>query len=230
MTTDISLNLTQPTFFEISEISTGAAELFPAVWGAAEGLASPDVKIRTAALERLVELGAPRLSPLVAYLVATRLSDPDLGLRCRVIKVAGELLSLDDQGRLAPEPVRRHLSAHLAQMRNRSIFCLLEAASHDPQTAPNIARLLNACPHAGNHLADILSNRNAPLAIRRQAAHFIGRVGFLDTLPVLERLSTRLEARLNGQQSMPFAPSSAPDEADLLPSIQYALHQLRSTT
>jgi hypothetical protein len=218
----------QPAFIEVAETSIGVAELFPAVWNAAEGLTSPITRIRSEALDRLLELGAPRLSPLVAYLLATRLIDPDISLRYRVIQILGELLALDEQGRLAPEPVRRHLSGYLAQMRTRNIFALLEVAVSDPRAEPHISRLLNACPFAGNHLAEILADRNITLPIRQQAAYFIGRVGFLDALPTLERLAARLGTRLSGQQSMPFAPPpSGQDESELLPVVQNALRLLR---
>ena len=55
----------------------------------------------------------------------------------------------------------------------------------------------------------------------------IGRVGFLDALSSLERLENKLETRLNGQKTMPFAPPPSLDEADLLPAIRMALNSLR---
>jgi hypothetical protein len=56
----------------------------------------------------------------------------------------------------------------------------------------------------------------------------IGRVGYLDALPALERLLARLESRLHGQQAMPFAPKSSLEEAELLPDLQLTLTLLRS--
>jgi hypothetical protein len=104
----------------------------------------------------------------------------------------------------------------------------MQVAVHDTNTKQYIARLLNACPYAGEHLADILSDRKVPLTIRLQAAYFIGQVGYLDVIQDLERLATRLESRLMGQQAMPFAPRSEPDETVLLPAIQNTLTMLRS--
>jgi hypothetical protein len=223
------LSPVQPTFFEVIETTTGLLELFPAVWSAAESLTSPDVHTRSSALDRLVELGAPRLSPLIAYLLATRLTDPDLPLRCRVVRILGELLSIDQNGHLAPDTVRRHLTSFLAQMRNRPIFCLLQTAIADPSLEPHITRLFNSCPHAGAHLAEIFSDRGMPLPVRQQAVHFVGQVGFLEAVPALERLAVRLEARLTGQQSMPFAPPiTSQDESDLLPEMRSAIRALRS--
>ncbi len=217
----------QPTFLEVIETSSGLLELFPAVWSAAEGLTSPDVHIRSTSLTRLQELGAPRLSALISYLLATRITEPDLSLRCRIVRTLGDLLVADNAGRQAPDSVRRHMIHYLAQMRTRPIYCLLQAVIAEPGLQEHTARLLNNCPHAGNHLAEIFSNREVPLDVRQQAVHFVGLAGFLEALPALERLATRLEARRTGQQSMPFAPpANTQDESKLLQEINQTLLML----
>jgi HEAT repeat protein len=221
--------MSQPALFEdIDETAHGAIELFPAVWGAVEDLASPEAALRHQALDKLEDLDAPRLSPLVAYMITTRLTDPDISFRQRAIKVLGRVLTPDEQGRLPTDAIIRCLNSYLSQMRTRSVYALLEAAAGSPTLAPYAARLFNACPFAGNHLGDILSNRKMPLEIRKQAAYFLGEVGFLDSIPVLERLESRLASRLKGQQSMSFAPPSAGDEIELMPDVQRALLYLRS--
>jgi len=222
------IKMRQPTLFGLSETSSDILELFPALWGAAEELTSPELDIRQAALKRLAVMNAPRLSPLIAYLVASRITEPDLALRTRVVQLLSEILAPDKDGQPAPESVIRHLSASLAQMRTRSMVALLQVAALDPGSASLAARLFNACPYGGTQLAEILSDRKAPLEIRRQAAQMIGLVGYLDALPTLDRLETRLSVRLNGQQSMPFALSSGPDESELLPVIQNTIEMLRS--
>ena len=218
----------QPPLFEFGETTSGAVELFPAVWGAAEALAAPETHLRHQGLDRLMEIGAPRLSPLIAYLLATRLTDPDLKMRTRIVYVLGELLMPDVRGSAAPEPVRHYLAAVLSQMRIRSIFGLLEVAVHDPKAERAIARLLNTCPNAGRHLADILAERKNPLPVRCKATHFIGLVGYLDALPTLERLHQRLEARLAGQQAMPFASPVTPEDSELLPVLRQTVVSLKA--
>jgi HEAT repeat protein len=225
-----SLDQLQPALFDWADVSTGAVELFPAVWGAAEDLTAPDLVTRSAALERLSELGAPRLSPLVAYLLATRLSEPDLALRARVVRSLGDVLQPDSQQRSTPEPVRRRVAAVLAQLRTRLVLSLLEVGAVYVDTRPHLARLLNAAPQAGEHLATLLADRSVPLPVRQQAAYFIGLVGYLEAQPTLTRLATRLEARLAGQQAMPFAPPpDQQDETTLLPAVQEALRLLRAS-
>ena len=222
------LQILQPPLFPLGEASAGAMELFPTVWGACEDLASPDAALRHKGLDRLLELGAPRLSPLVTYLLTTRLADSDRGLRARVIQALGAVLLPDLEGRPASEAVRRYLVVALAQMRTRSIYALLEVAYIEVDTAACVARLLNVCPYAGGHLVEILNERKLPLTVRRAAVDFIGSVGYLEAIPALERLATRLEARLGGQQSMPFAPPAVQDETDLLPVVQAALAMLKA--
>ena len=220
--------ITQPVLFELLEASIGSVELFPAVWSAAERLADPEAKTRLEALQQLVDLNAPRLSPLVAYLAATRLSDPDLEMRHQVVLVLGELLTVDKEGRTADEMVRQYITTYLSQMRTRLVFSLLQVAEKFQDADANIARLLNACPFAGEHLVEILGDRASAISIRKKAIFFVGLVGYLDAIPALERLVARLEARQNGQQSMSFVSSSSSDEGDLLPAIRQALASLRA--
>ncbi len=226
----ITLDVLQPPLFEFGEATPGALELFPAVWSAAEELVSPELAVRQRGLARLEEMGAARFSPLVAYLLFTRLSDADAALRRQVTYLLSGLLIPDERGFAAPEPVRRYVTAALGQMRTRPIFGMLEVLAADLGAEPILARLLNACPHAGRHLVDILSERKNPLAVRYAAARMIGRVGYLDAIPALERLAARLETRRSGQQAMPFAamPASGADEVDLLPAITEALTRLQA--
>jgi hypothetical protein len=79
-------------------------------------------------------------------------------------------------------------------------------------------------------MVSILENRKTLLAVRLQAVIMIGLVGFLDTVPFLERLENRLATRLEGQQSFPAMYSSPPapvEEDELLPAIRTAIRRLR---
>jgi HEAT repeat protein len=220
------ISLTQPALFDFTQTTRGAVELFPEVWGALEDLIASKSSLRLAAIERLANLRAPRLSGLVAYLMATRLTDADLTVRVQIIRVLAEIFTPDEQGQSVLEPVKGVLSTYLANLDPWEVSCLVEASLFEPTIISNIARLLNYCPNAASHLADILTDRKASLELRRRAAELIGKVGYLEALPVLERLQVRLAARLRGQQSMPFAPPPTPDEAELLPVVEQALSLL----
>jgi hypothetical protein len=98
-----------------------------------------------------------------------------------------------------------------------------------PDIFESTAKLLNASPYAGTHLIDISVSKRTPIEIRRKALCLIGAVGYIDALPALERMAARLEARVNGQQIMPFAPQSNVEDIDLLPDLRNAIASLRST-
>jgi hypothetical protein len=124
--------------------------------------------------------------------------------------------------------VRQWLRAYLGQIRTRKVFAMLEMVDAAPESEEDVAALLNHSTGAGVHLAEILADRSAPICIRRQAAQFIGRVGFVNAIPTLERMAEKLENRLNGQQAMPFAPRDENDEVELLPAVNDALVRLRA--
>lgn len=223
----MDINFSQPMLFDFAETASGALEFFPEVWGAAEKLTSPDVLERRDALDRLIVLDAPRLSPLVAYLVANRIFDSDLELRYKAIDVLGKILSPRETGKLSPPAIRSHLKEYCSQMGDQGFIKLLEVAEAYPEAESNIASLFNLCSQSGETLVKILSDRKVLFELRRQAIIFIGRVGFLEAIPSLEKFESRLESRVNGQKSMPFAPPSTSDENSLLPFVQATLALLK---
>ena len=81
---------------------------------------------------------------------------------------------------------------------------------------------------AGYHLINIIADRNQPISIRKLAILYIGRIGYLDALPELERLENRLESHLAGQRSFTFTTAYTPKDTQLLPSIRTALSNLRA--
>lgn len=223
------IQIAQPFLFDYANVITNAVELFPAVWSAAEDITSPDTNLRRSGLVRLRELNAPRVSPLVAYLIAARLDDPDLSLRRQVMETVGELLIPDEDGFSTPENVRRHLLNRLTQIRTRTLLCLLEVAATYPETESHLFHILKVCPLASGYLCDILADRQVPVPVRTQAVHFIGQVGYTDAITAIERQEARLTSRLMGQQSMSFVgPTATAEEAELLPAIEKALALLKA--
>jgi hypothetical protein len=198
-------------------------EDWTAVWEALEAFTSPELVQRRSAFDRLLALGVVRYSPLAAFLCATRLTEPDIELRARIVQVLAETLSADEAGRMAPDAVRSTLAAQLSAMRTRPIFAMLQVVDFDKTAETLVARLLSYCSFAGGHLADILANRQMPLSVRKQAAFYIGRIGYLDALPALERMTVRLESRINSGGLM-----REEDETSLLPLIRDALAVLKA--
>ena len=223
MDTDFS----QLVLFNFTDTASGALEIFPEVWGALEKLTSPDLLERRDALDCLIVLDAARLSPLVSYLVATRIYDPDLELRSKVVDVLGKILSPRETGKLAAPKVRLHLKEYCLQMGNRGFLMLLEVANAYPDTESKVASLFNLCSQSGEGLVKIMGDRKIPFELRRQAIIYIGIVGFLEAIPALEKFENRLESRMNGQKTMSFAPPSVSEENTLLPVIQTTLAMLQ---
>jgi HEAT repeat protein len=217
----------QPTLFDAAAIN-GVVELFPAVWSAAEALSHSNPAARRAGLERLEHADAARFSPLISYLLTTRLTDPDLLIRSGIIRALGHSLLPGPQGEVTPELVRSQTIHHLAQMRTRPIYAILEAADFDSQIERFVRAIFNACPQASKQLTAILTGRNFPLKIRIQAARWIGQIGYMEAIDPLERYESRLMTRRQGQYRMAFAANDSSDEDALLPVIQDTLRILRT--
>jgi len=219
---------TQPVLFALGDVSRGAMELYPAVWGELEKLIMGEESIRLDALNKLAEMDVARFSPLVIFLLTTKLTDVSLLVRSRTVELISSILSPDKDGNLTPEDVLECLKSCLAQMRTRQVYAVLQVLHTRPDLLLQASRLLNYCPYAGNHLTDVASSRQAPMEIRRMAILLIGEVGYLDALPALERLLSRLESRLNGQHAMPFAPQVGAEDTSLIPEINQAMTLLRT--
>jgi len=216
----------QPALFELGNTSSGTLELMPKLWFAAEALSSPNGADRRAGLSVIIDKKGARLSPLLSYLVFTRLSDPDLAIRKSIVEALADVLGPDEQGLPAPQQVRVNLYTHLSRMDKNHIFALLQVADYDSSTGSQVEILIKACTFSGDHLAEIVYDRSMPLVIREIAATMIGRIGYLDAQPTLERLANRLEAKVNGQQVMPFNRMNGDDEVTLLPAVRTALELL----
>jgi hypothetical protein len=202
-------------------------ELFPEVWSAAEKVVSPDLQLRWEGLESLLLLNAHRYSPLVLYLLCTRIGDPDIDLRARIVEALADVIQPDLNGKPAPDNVRVILLDYFSGIRTRQIYGLLQILVVYPTLEESVSRLINACSYANHQLVDIVNERTKPLEIRQVAIRIIGAVGYVEAIPALDRLSARLEARMNGQRAMPFAPPSEKTEVDLLVTIRETLTSLR---
>jgi hypothetical protein len=220
--------LTQPHLFDFTDPATGVMELFPTVWTALERLVSNNMDRKNKGLDQLLDLDAHRLSSLVAYVLATCLSESDVKFRFRIVQALGNLFSKETTSPSASDAVLQSLKTYLSKMRRRRIYALLEVAEFYPASVTEVAALIKTCSHAGGTLADIFSDRKIPVELRRHAINISGIVGFLDVIPALERLAGRLESRMGGQREMPFAPPDDVSEKSLLPTVQTALTILQS--
>lgn len=218
----------QPKLFVLEEIdSKEVLEIVSPVWQAAENLASPNRDKRETALDDLVNLNAHRFSPLVAFLIATRLSDQNLGVRIKALEAIAEVLSPKPKRLQAPDEVRAYLVSFLSNIDLNTVLNILKSVESDESLKLAAEKLLNLIPTGGILLSNILSDRKLKIETRQLACYFIGQIGFMDAQPILERIRNRITARQSGQQGMPFAPSNNKDESGLLPTIKEALELLR---
>lgn len=186
------------------------------LWAALEDVVAPEVRRRRQGLRVLAGLPVEARSPLVAYVLVTRLTEPEMKSRAEVVRLLAQWL------RHAPEETRATLRYHLRQVRRRPIFALLELAGARPALDDAVEALLAASAFAARHLAQILEDRAMPLPVRRQAAEYLARLGFREALPVVERVLRRLEGRIEGQRRLPFAPEDHLQEIRLLESVRRA--------
>jgi hypothetical protein len=227
MTIDRITNIQLPLFV-YGEAPEDIGDLLPVVWNATEYLASPDAMTRHHGIDAILELGVQRVSSLVAFMIATCLNDQDIYIRRRAVYILADMISREAGVRQAEGPARITILNYLHNLSEGSIYGLLELAIMDPQVEKPLAQLLNACPAAGRYMANILSEWKNPLPIRQQAVYYIGVVGYMEVLPVLERLLDRLQARQSSQYSMSFASSPARSDEDILPYLRTAIKQMTS--
>ena len=218
----------QLPLFVYGEPTENLTDLLPVVWNATECLASADSITRQHGIDAILELGAQKVSPLVAYMIATRLGDPDIYIRRRAIYILADLITWEPGNSQEVDNIRRSVTNFLHDIGEETIFGILEVAVMDPQTEKPIYNLLNACPSAGKYLGNVLAEWKNPLAIRQKAIHFVGLVGYLEVLPVLERLLDRLEARQNEQYTMSFAASSIRSDEDIMPYLRIAIDKMNT--
>ena len=218
----------QPNLISLELPETKALlELFPGVWQALENLASSGVKIREKALDDLLKSGAPRVSPLVAYVLSTRLFDPEIEFRKRIVEALANLMRRDVEGKYAADAVRSQVITALSYFDDRGLLSMLEVVVEQTDMMPHIEKLIKYSPRTGKFLKEIARDRSFDIEIREAAIRLIGNLGIVDALSELERVRNRIEMRQEGQKSMPFAPPSGTNETILLTEIQKAILALQ---
>ena len=104
-------------------------------------------------------MNAARISPVVSYFLVTRIVEPNLLIRSRVVEILSSVLTIDEEGFPAPEDVRNSLRLYLAAIRTRQIYALLQVSAEYNELESCIALLLSASSFGGNHLVSILEER-----------------------------------------------------------------------
>jgi hypothetical protein len=170
------------------------------IWFAAELLISPELLERKKGFERLIELDAIKQNPIIIYLLASNLSEPDFSLRAFIVRVLSGLLDDIKTSKSPQKDPRFILTNYLSQISTEEVYSLLELAEVDPPSREYVVQLLCSCACAGDQLRKFVMDRECAINMRLIALEIIGKVGYLEVLPDLERLAKRLENRVNAEK------------------------------
>ena len=197
-------------------------------WTAGEMFISPHVEERRRGLAILCGSEAVRSSSLTLHLLASRVDEPDLGLRAQIVHALADYFEIRDREYRYPPEVRGLVAGHLRKFALPQLLALLElyqaAAEGRVGLRPDsLLSLTERIPNASSLLTHIAGDRSQPLPLRQSAVELIGQVGFTDASSVLEGLRLRLEGRRAGQLTMMFAPSDWPEDQALLPALRETL-------
>jgi hypothetical protein len=200
-------------------------------WTAAEMFVSPHVEERRRGFALLCGREESRRSALTAYLLATRLTEPDLALRAQVANALAEYFALRGREFRYPPEQRAAVAAHLRQYDRPEVLALLELhhASRKGEVslpADSLIHLLERIPITTDLLVRLAGERSLLMELRQAAVEAIGLVGFVAARPALEGLQLRIAGRRAGQLTMLFAPSDWPEDEALLPVLAETLHLL----
>ncbi|MEN8172375.1 MAG: hypothetical protein ABFS03_05785 [Chloroflexota bacterium] len=223
----IKIDFPQPVLFDLENAPADTKDVLPAIWHALEATTSPNVMDRQAGLDQLLAEDVLRVSPLVASVLLMRISEPDIQLRTRTVHALGEVL-LHKTDQIPSYLVRQHLKHICLGWKCEHINLLLEVVDQDPLTLDAISALLTLCSQSGKLLSEIMIDRKVPVVLRQQAIDLIGRVGFLEAIPSLERFVERLTSRSERQKKMPFAPVNEFSEEILIANLKKALLMLQT--
>lgn len=170
------------------------------IWFAAELLISPELLERKKGFKRLIELDAIKQNPIIIYLLASNLSEPDFSLRAFIVRVLSGLLDDIKTSKSPQKDPRFILTNYLSQISTEEVYSLLELAEVDPPSREYVVQLLCSCACAGDQLRKFVMDRECAINMRLIALEIIGKVGYLEVLPDLERLAKRLENRVNAEK------------------------------
>ena len=191
------------------------------IWRYAQALTSPELSVRKDGFQHLIELNIINKSPLIVYLLATKLKEIDITLRAYIVKVLANILEININTDKSIELAQHTLAAYLSQIGKGEIHALIQLVDVDPSSLENIVRILCGCSCAGEYLKEIFFDRTTSIKYRQLAIMLLGEVGYIEAIPDLERLENRIKSRVNSN-------SVGNEDKKLLPQIEEALVLLRA--
>jgi hypothetical protein len=215
--------MTQRVFVEENTLELLTAAETEDAYAAVQALFDPALEGRIAGLQTLLGLDGHRRSPLVAALLANRVSESDLQLRGDIVGALVTVLQSQPDEPVPPPQVQLWLRHALTCWGEEQVGALLELGAADPGQYHQVLRVLGACPHGGEHVLHVLLDRGTELKVRACAARILGELGFLPAKAELAQFQRRIEARQADQMRMPFAARHDAEVEALLPAIHDAI-------
>ena len=167
------------------------------LWETAEGLISPDPFLRESALDQFKEIDGLYRSPLIAYLLVSRISEPDLEIRFHLIQLLGSLVDYDSPGQHLTDQALSIAKDALDQMKKNQLIMLLEVSDSYLAAESAIKSILRLSSYAGVILSGIVNDLKLPVSIRQQAVYYCGEGGYIISRPTLQNLIQRVEKTRN---------------------------------
>jgi len=197
-------------------------------WKILEGLIAADPVLRETALQQLAAWEGLEEQPLMIYLLATRILDPDLEIRYHAVQILGDLVDYDHPGEGLPAGSLQALTAFTAQLDKGQLIQLLEVSAAYLAAEEAVGNILKLCSYAGKVLGGIVNDRRLTVEIRQQALFYCGEVGFLNTRRVIDNLIQRVRKAQANPGRITTRKKHA-DEETLLPFAVAALGKLESS-
>ena len=197
------------------------------LWETAEGLLSPEPNTRESSLDNLKEIDGFYRSPLIASLLVSRISEPDLEIRFHLIQLLGSLVDIDSPGQHFADQALILAKDALDQLEKIQLIRLLEVSDRYLTAERSVRNILKLSSYAGVGLSGIVNDRKILVSLRQQAVFYCGEVGYLSSRPTLQNLVKRVDKSRNrrggGQER-----KKSRDEDFLYPFVISALEKLES--
>jgi len=195
------------------------------LWQTAERLVSTDPNLRESALNQLKGIDGFYRSPLVAYLLVSRISEPEIEIRFHFIQLLGSLVDYDAPGQHLSDKALGIAKGALDQMDKFQLTRLLEVSDSYLAAESAVKSILKLSSYAGSVLSGIVNDWKLPVSIRQQAVFYCGEGGYLNSKPTLQNLIRRVEKTRNGSGGRSERKKSREDEF-LYPFVISALEKL----
>lgn len=192
------------------------------LWEAAQMLIALDPDQRDQAIDRISTVEGFNDSPLVAYILISRLAEPKIEIRFHLVQLIGGLLDFEAPGPHFSDQALLFVHHELAQMTRYHYKNLLEVSSRYLSSEDAVKNILKLCSYAGDVMGGIVNDRKEPIPIRQQAVIICGELGFLESRTALQNLVRRIEKASKSSASR----KSRNDEEQLLTFAVAALSKL----